>query len=489
MTEERAESGAVGRRDRARRAAGRDRGDGDDRACARSRSASGWWTSRRRGRSCGRSRRGCSAWRRRRSAARVQELMHWGYGATGGAAFAALPDRRQEAGLVRADLRRAAVGGLRVRAGAAAGPQAGQGARLLERPALIRRPPALRPGAVGDPAAPAGVDGQRPPRAGGCGYGSRARCRAWAFAPTCTGWPASWAWRATCSTTSAACCARPRARPDAVAASWSAWPRDAPPLAVVEDVAPRRWRPPASSGFAIAASARAGEPLALVSPDVATCEACLAELLDPADRRHRYPFINCTDCGPRFTIVRGVPYDRPLTTMAGFEMCAPCRAEYEDPVRPALPRPAQRVPGVRAVAGAAGRRGGRCRGRRPARALGGGTDGGAGGGGEGARRLSPGLPARSTSGAAAALRARKHREDKPFALMAADLDGARALVELTAREEELLLGRERPIVIARRRAGARGGRGGGAGLARSRRDAALLAAAPPARWPTPARRW
>src|SRR5204862_4730119 len=74
-----------------------------------------------------------------------------------------------------------------------------------------------------------------------------------------------------------------------------------------------------------------GEASALVSADSATCDDCLTELFDAADRRYRYPFINCTNCGPRFTIVRGVPYDRPLTTMAAFEMCPACRAEYEDP--------------------------------------------------------------------------------------------------------------------------------------------------------------
>ena len=85
-------------------------------------------------------------------------------------------------------------------------------------------------------------------------------------------------------------------------------------------------------GFAIAASERAGEPAGARVPRRGHLRApAWRSSLDPADRRHRYPFINCTDCGPRFTIVRGVPYDRPLTTMAGFEMCAPCRAEYEDP--------------------------------------------------------------------------------------------------------------------------------------------------------------
>jgi hydrogenase maturation protein HypF len=108
---------------------------------------------------------------------------------------------------------------------------------------------------------------------------------------------------------------------------------EAPALATVQRVVPEDLAPTGAAGpFAIAASEPGGEPTALVSPDVATCGPCLAELFDPADRRHRYPFVNCTDCGPRFTIVRGIPYDRPLTTMAGFAMCEACRSEYEDPV-------------------------------------------------------------------------------------------------------------------------------------------------------------
>src|SRR5205085_3630946 len=68
-----------------------------------------------------------------------------------------------------------------------------------------------------------------------------------------------------------------------------------------------------------------------IAPDVATCPECLAELLDPADRRYGYPFLNCTNCGPRLTIITGAPYDRPRTTMASFAMCLACRAEYDDP--------------------------------------------------------------------------------------------------------------------------------------------------------------
>ena len=104
-----------------------------------------------------------------------------------------------------------------------------------------------------------------------------------------------------------------------------------PPLAIVEGVISDEAPPTGETEFRIVASPAGGEAQALVAPDTATCEDCLAEIRDPEDRRYRYPFTNCTNCGPRFTIVRGVPYDRPLTTMAGFEMCDACRAEYEDP--------------------------------------------------------------------------------------------------------------------------------------------------------------
>ena len=106
---------------------------------------------------------------------------------------------------------------------------------------------------------------------------------------------------------------------------------EAPPLAVVEAVA---WRAVPAAGerrFAIVESGRGGGAEAPVAADAATCDACLRELFDPQDRRYRYPFTNCTDCGPRLTIVCAVPYDRARTTMAGFAMCDACRAEYEDP--------------------------------------------------------------------------------------------------------------------------------------------------------------
>ncbi len=105
---------------------------------------------------------------------------------------------------------------------------------------------------------------------------------------------------------------------------------ESPPLSRIDAVetAPCAFDPP--QGFVIAASGAAGAETR-VTPDAATCPACLAEILDPADRRHGYAFANCTHCGPRFTILTGLPYDRGQTTMAAFPMCEACAAEYADP--------------------------------------------------------------------------------------------------------------------------------------------------------------
>ena len=224
--------------------------------------------------------------------------------------------------------------------------------------------------------------------------------------------------------------ARGRGRADAVESFARRLAAEAPPLAerrgacARDDAAPTGER-----GVPDRRRRRAGGERARrwSRPTSATCDDCLAELLDPADRRHRYPFINCTNCGPRFTIVRGVPYDRPLTTMAGFEMCDACRAEYEDPrdrrfhAQPnACPRaaplrgwsrPADADALGRRTDAVAARRGAARRRRDPRR--------------QGARRLPPRVPGADAEAAVAALRARKHREDKPFALMAPDLAAAR----------------------------------------------------------------
>ena len=105
-----------------------------------------------------------------------------------------------------------------------------------------------------------------------------------------------------------------------------------PPLARVAAVTAEDADPSGvAAGFHIVESEAGGAPAVPVSVDTATCDECLAEVDDPGDRRHRYPFTNCTNCGPRYTIVLTVPYDRPSTTMAGFPMCAACQAEYDDP--------------------------------------------------------------------------------------------------------------------------------------------------------------
>src|ERR1700690_2621379 len=109
-------------------------------------------------------------------------------------------------------------------------------------------------------------------------------------------------------------------------------PAEIPPLAKITSLSVRHIPCNGDREFVILHSEAGAQMRTLISPDVAVCADCLRELLDPADRRYRYPFINCTNCGPRFTIVRDIPYDRASTSMASFPMCAVCQAEYDNPL-------------------------------------------------------------------------------------------------------------------------------------------------------------
>ncbi len=210
-----------------------------------------------------------------------------------------------------------------------------------------------------------------------------------------------------------------------------------PPLSRIASVTKQRVTSIGEQAFVVAAS-HGGGRTALVPPDVATCEDCLRELFDPGDRRFRYPFTNCTSCGPRLTIVTDVPYDRPNTTMAGFPLCAECRREYEDPAdrrfhaepiacpacgpRLSLPLPEVATAlldgAIVAVKGLGGYH----------------------------------LACDATSEEAVGrLRERKRREEKPLAVMSAEPG---LLADATADELELLRSPAHPIVLVRRRAAA-----------------------------------
>ncbi|HEY3864823.1 MAG TPA: carbamoyltransferase HypF [Solirubrobacteraceae bacterium] len=228
--------------------------------------------------------------------------------------------------------------------------------------------------------------------------------------------------------------------------------REPPPLARIERILSEPVATDGIDSFEIRPSVHVGTPRALVSPDTATCAECLAEMNDSRDRRHRYPFINCTNCGPRFTIATDVPYDRASTTMASFVMCERCRAEYEDPGDRRFHAQPNACPAC----------GPRARLLRADANVGVGADAVR----EAAELLAKGLivAVKGLGGyhlacradfqvAVAVLRARKQREERPFALMVADLPAAEALIELDGPARELLEDRARPIVIARRRAG------------------------------------
>ena len=229
---------------------------------------------------------------------------------------------------------------------------------------------------------------------------------------------------------------------------------DAPPAAaVIEKV--RSWTIPARAmdAFAIVDSEESTDRRVSIPPDLATCPDCVSEIFNPADRRYRYPFTNCTNCGPRFTIARDVPYDRPATTMAAFRMCGDCQREYDDVgnrrfhAQPngcrvcgpklELRSPAGDVPNgepITAVAAAL------TMGRVVAIKGVGGFH----------------LACDATSDEAVQrLRARKRRDEKPFAVMVEEATQAAEIALLDAAEYQALTSVERPIVLATRRAGGR----------------------------------
>jgi hydrogenase maturation protein HypF len=225
---------------------------------------------------------------------------------------------------------------------------------------------------------------------------------------------------------------------------------DQPPaLAVIIDVIAESVPVRGGTEFSIAAS-QAGPGRTFVSPDLATCADCLAELADPADRRFGYPFITCTNCGPRFTIITGLPYDRPATTMAGFRMCDRCAAEYSNPAD----RRFHAQPIACPDCGPTLRLDGDLTGQpalRQAQLL---LD-------QGAILAVKGiggyhLACEATNEAAVAtLRKRKDRGDKPFAVMVADLAAAAELAEIDEASAALLTGARRPIVLLPKRASCR----------------------------------
>ncbi|MFG2400876.1 carbamoyltransferase HypF [Streptomyces lydicus] len=244
--------------------------------------------------------------------------------------------------------------------------------------------------------------------------------------------------------------------PEALARFGERISGEAPPLAVVEGVEGEDIAVVGEPGFRILPSHGHGPSRTLVSPDAATCDACLAELADPADRRHRHPFVSCTHCGPRFTIVNALPYDRALTTMDRFPMCRRCAQEYADPADRRFH--AQPIachdcgPRLRLLTADPGDRG---LPPRPApgpdpvaatrRLL-----------ADGAIVAVKGLGGyhlvcdASDDAAVTLLRRRKARGDKPFALMARHLADIEHLVRVRAGERALLTGPQRPIVLLRR---------------------------------------
>jgi hydrogenase maturation protein HypF len=228
--------------------------------------------------------------------------------------------------------------------------------------------------------------------------------------------------------------------------------QEAPPLARIEEVRAVPCVPAGSELFSIVGSVVRTDERLPVPPDTALCAACEAELFDPADRRYRYPFITCTDCGPRFTVIEALPYDRERTSMAAFLQCLQCLREYHDPTDRRYRSETNSCPacGPRLWFEAAGAPANAAHGEHALEAA--------------ARLIAAGgvLALRGLGGfhlvvdatreaAVAELRRRKRREAKPLAIMVRTLAEARALAEVNEEEASLLCSPERPVVLLRRR--------------------------------------
>jgi hydrogenase maturation protein HypF len=227
---------------------------------------------------------------------------------------------------------------------------------------------------------------------------------------------------------------------------------DAPPMARIDSVAVHDLEPTGESEFRIVTSQVLGSVSTGIPADSATCADCLRELLDVHDRRYRYPFLNCTNCGPRFTITRRIPYDRPQTSMAAFPMCGACQAEYDDPLNRRFHAQPNACWDCGPRVWLADLEGNDLAADDPVTAC--------------IDRLIAGhimaikgiggfhLSVDATNESAVMrLRERKHRYGKPLAVMVRDLDAARQLCDLSPEEETLLQAPARPIVLAHARAG------------------------------------
>jgi hydrogenase maturation protein HypF len=220
----------------------------------------------------------------------------------------------------------------------------------------------------------------------------------------------------------------------------------APPLAHIENVTVEYHRPVGYKNFEIRQSQAQRGKYQLISPDVATCQACLDELLDPEDRRYRYPFTNCTNCGPRFTIIEGMPYDRPKTTMRYFRMCPQCQAEYDNPLDRRFHAQPNACPKCGPQVQLVDNQGNAVNESNPIAAA--------------SQLLKEGkilaikglggflLACDATNDSAVrTLRRRKNRPSKPFAIMVPTVDEAERHCYVLPEEEELLTSPQSPIVL------------------------------------------